>query len=143
MRNYIDTGAVRSYFLNFQFLGPDSVTAGIAGECAYEQNPAAFWNYKTYIYRLQGPESEIWATPERLLDIAREYVPELDINELETCLREQRYEEEVEADRLIGQAAGVQGTPTVFVDGTMLENGSYPMVQEAIEAALARTDDGS
>lgn len=31
----VETGQANMYFMNFQFIGPDSTTAGIAGECAY------------------------------------------------------------------------------------------------------------
>jgi protein-disulfide isomerase len=131
----VETGQANMYFMNFQFIGPDSTTAGIAGECAYRQDEAAFWDYKTYIYRAQGPESEEWATPELLVDLAREYVPALDADALAQCIDERRYEDAVAADREIGDQAGVDGTPSLFVNGQKLESWDYATVQAAVEAA--------
>lgn len=131
----IETGRAKLHFMNFQFIGPDSTTAGIAGECAYRQDEPAFWEYKTYLYRSQGSESEEWATPELLVDIAREYVPALNADELASCIAERRYEAEVVADRELGQQAGVDATPTVFVNGQKLESWDYATVEAAVAAA--------
>jgi len=137
-REYVESGEARVYFLNYPFLGPDSTTAAIAGECAYQQDPDAFWDYKTYIFRSQGPESEEWATPERLAEIARTNVPQLDADALESCITEGRFEAAVEADRELGNRLDVQGTPTVFVNGEKVEDLSYEAVRSAVESALAQ-----
>jgi Protein-disulfide isomerase len=130
----VQTGQAKMYFMNFQFIGPDSTTAGIAGECAYRQDEAAFWDYKTYIYRAQGPESEEWATPQLLVDLARENVPALDADELANCIDERRHEDTVVEDYEIGQQAGVSGTPSLFVNGQKLESWDYATVQAAVAA---------
>lgn len=135
VRELVDTGQANMVFMNYQFLGPDSTTAGIAGECAYRQDEAAFWDYKTYIYRAQGPESEEWATPELLVDLAREYVPALDADALASCIDERRHEDAVAADYELGQQAGVDATPTVFVNGQKLESWGFEAVQAAVAAA--------
>lgn len=139
MRNFVDTGQAQVYFVNFQFLAPDSITAGIASECAYAQSETAFWNYKTYIYRSQGPQSQTWATPERLTEIAREFVPELDADELQTCIEERRYEDAVMADRELGERVGVTGTPSVYVNGRRLESGVYELIDQAVSRAIAQS----
>ncbi|MEX2540154.1 MAG: thioredoxin domain-containing protein [Trueperaceae bacterium] len=74
----VEPGKAKLVFINLQFIAPDSVTAGIAGECAYQQDEQLFWEYKTIIFRTQGNERETWATPERLTQLARDYVPDLD-----------------------------------------------------------------
>ena len=135
INNLVETGQAKMYFMNFQFIGPDSTTAGIAGECAYRQDEAAFWDYKTYLYRSQGPESEEWATPELLVNLAREYVPALDADALAQCIDERRYEDAVATDYEIGQQAGVNATPTLFVNGQKLESWDYATVQSAVETA--------
>ena len=99
------------------------------------QDEVAFWDYKTYVYRAQGPESEAWATPELLVDLAREYVPALDADELASCIDERRFEDAVAADYELGQQAGVDATPTVFVNGQKLESWGFEAVQAAVAAA--------
>lgn len=134
-RELIDTGQARFYFLNFPFLGPDSTTAAIAGECVYNQDEAAFWEYKTLLFRAQGPESEEWATPAFLAGIARDNLPQLDADALQSCIEDETYAEEVAADRDMGNAAGVQGTPSVYVNGELLESFEFATIQAAVENA--------
>ncbi len=134
--DYVDQNLVEFFFINFQFIGPDSTTAGIAGECVYEQNEAAFWDYFDTVFEHQGPESQRWATPERLLELIRADVPDVDPAAVGTCIQGRRHQDEVARDKQIGEAAGVTGTPTIFVDGTKVANFSYGAVRAAIERAL-------
>jgi protein-disulfide isomerase len=134
-RELIDTGQAKIYFLNFPFIGPDSTTAAIAGECVYNQDNAAFWEYKTYVFRSQGPESQEWATPATLAEIARANVPSIDADALQSCIEDETYAEQVTSDRDMGNSAGVGGTPTVFVNGTALESFEFATIQEAVTNA--------
>jgi protein-disulfide isomerase len=137
-REYIDTNQVQAYFINYAFLAPDSRTAAVAGECVYQQNEALFWEYKKIVYRSQGPESQAWASPARLTELAREYVPDINADELRSCIDENRYEEAVQNDLAMGTAIGVRGTPSVFVNGTKVENANdYAQVKALIDEALA------
>jgi protein-disulfide isomerase len=43
----------------------------------------------------------------------------------------------VDKDNALGRSLGVQGTPTVFVNGTMVTNASWDSVKKAIDDALA------
>lgn len=131
----IETGRANMVFINYQFLGPDSITAGIAGECVYHQEEELFWEYKTILFRAQGNEQEVWATPGRLVQLAREYVPDIDTEELEQCIEERRYEDEVARDRTAAQAAGATGTPTVIVNGERLADWSYQNIERAVAEA--------
>lgn len=136
-RDYIDPGQAQLYFFNFPFLGPDSTTAALAGECAYRQNEAAFWEFKKIIFRAQGPENQAWASAARLEELAGN-LGDLDAAELRTCVEEARYTDAVGADLEMGRAAGVTGTPSLYVNGEKLESANaYAAVQAAIDEALA------
>lgn len=139
-RELVETGEANMAFVNFQFLGPDSITAGIAGECAYQQDPDLFWDYKTAIFRAQGPENETWATRDRLVQVAREVVPDLDAEELSQCIEEERTRDEVDLDNRIAREAGATGTPTVFVNGTKLDNWQFADIEAAVERATAQSE---
>lgn len=134
---YIEPGQVKLRFVNYPIpLGEDSVTAALAAECAFEQNENAFWEYKTVVYRLQGQQNQRWATPSRLTEIAAEYVPDLDTEDLRACIDEERYIDLVNADKAMGVGAGVRGTPSVFVNGVQAENPGFAALSAAIDAAL-------
>jgi protein-disulfide isomerase len=136
-REYIDVGKVRAYFINFQFLGRDSINAALAAECVYHQDEAAYWDYKIVLYRAQGPQGSNWANTPRLLDLAREAVPQLDHADLQACIEEERHLDAINRDRDIAVASGVTGTPAVFVNGRQTASPSFDDVQRAIEEALA------
>ena len=138
-RELVDTGAAKVVFFNYPFLGPDSTTAAIASECAFSQSESAFWEYKTILYRSQGPENQRWATPARLTELAETYVPDLDSEALSSCIEERAFEGEVTAEREMGTAAGVQGTPSVFVNGEKVES-ERVVTFEDIQAAIAETE---
>jgi protein-disulfide isomerase len=135
---YISTGQVQAYFINYAFLAPDSRTAAVASECVYQQDEALFWQYKEIVYRSQGQEGQAWATPARLTELAREYVPDINADDLKTCIDENRHDAEVTADLQMGVAVGVRGTPSVFVNGTQVETANdYNQIKALIDEALA------
>ncbi len=134
---YIDTGKVRFYFINYPFIGPDSDTAAQAMEAVYAQSPEGVWAFIDRVMQLQGPEDQQWATPEFLVDVARQAVPGIDAQRLLDDLRSGRYAGEVDADRAIAVRAGVRGTPSVFVNGKFVENWSFEGLKAAVDQALA------
>lgn len=135
--DYIDNGDVEFYFVNFAFINEGSTKAALATECVLEQSLDAFWEYKTILFRSQV-EGRDWATLDVLVNLAEEYVPDVDSAKLRTCISERQYADDIKTDLEIGRAAGVNGTPAVFVNGKSVANYSYPAVKEAIEAELKK-----
>ena len=136
-RQFIENGQVKMYFVNHPLpAGPNSVIAANASECALEQSEEAFWDYKTVLYRSQRPGTN-WASAANLVSLAEEYVPTLDSEALATCIEEDRHSELVQAERNMGSAAGVQGTPAVFLNGELVADPRGNALVADIEAALA------
>ena len=134
--DYIDTGKIEFYFFNFAFIGPDSTTAAIATECVYEQDEDAFWEYQKLVFDNQGDERTQWATKSLLVDLANQ-VSEVDVAKLEECISSGKYDQEVRDDKNMGVSVGVQGTPTVYVDGQPVRASlDYNAIKSAIEAKL-------
>lgn len=136
-RDYIDTGKVEAYYVNLAWGEADAVNAGLAGECAYRQDEAAFWPYKTALFRAQGAEGETWASVDTLVRVAQESVPELDPADLRACITERRYENEVTRDLELGDYVGVQGTPSIVVADEGFQNPSFAALRDAIDSRLA------
>lgn len=133
---YIDTGLAVLYYIDYPFLAPDSNLAALAGESLYQQNQEWFWTYYDKISELQGKKADTWATPEFIMNLVETYIPEADVDLLKKDLEKQTYVENIKKDILIGEFFGVGGTPTVFVNGTMLEDASFESIQRAVEEAL-------
>jgi len=136
LNSYIISREVEFYFINYQFIGPDSTTAGIAGECVFNQNEDAFWQFHDAMYANQGPESQMWATPEFILNQVRQSVDDVNEADLEQCIAQGTYRSAVEKDFQIGNASGVRGTPSVYVNGQKISDLSFPAISNAIDNAL-------
>ena len=119
MADYIDSGNAKVIMLNFPLpLGEDSVTAALASECVYAQDKDAYWTYHEALFAAQEDPNSTWATAERLSEIAAD-ISAIDSEELASCIEDETYLDLVEAERAMGAAAGVRGTPSVFVNGVL------------------------
>lgn len=107
-------------------LHPLAEMAAQAANCAGDQGK--FWEYHDKIYANQSVVSA-----NELQTFARA----LNLNEatFRSCLASGKYAKEVAADFADGVAAGVKGTPTFFVNGTMIP-GSIPA--DVLDALIQR-----
>lgn len=141
---YVGTGKIKLYTAVYPFLAEvaklpedDSKYAAQAGICIYRQGKNdAFNTYKEILFRAQGPESEVWASKSRLKELAGS----LDIDQaaFATCLDNDETAADVDAIEKEVNAAGVTGTPTIFVNGkrVVLEKDYVKEISAAIDAEL-------
>lgn len=133
--DYVDQDQVRFVFRHFAFLGDESHWAAEASECANEQG--RFWAYYDRLFAEQAGENSGAFNPEHLKRFAADL--ELDTDPFNQCLASGKYQAKVQQEVTEAQRLGVRGTPTLFVNGRLVTNGSnYQALQAAIEAALSR-----
>ncbi|MGN7760153.1 DsbA family protein [Paenibacillus sp. 22594] len=137
IKDYVDTGKVQFYFMNFAFLDRDSYLAASAGEAIYKQSNEKFWEYMHKLYENQGDESKIWATQKFILDFVKDNIEGIDYNQFEQDLKNQTYMYDVKEDFKIAGSYGVNGTPKFMVNGELLPDSSYEGLTAAIEAAMS------
>lgn len=101
---------IRDFPLDEARSGP--ARAATAARCAQEQDK--FWVYHDKLFLNQDKFSD-----EELGRYAAE--GGLDVNRFEQCLASSRTESLVEADKVVGVSAGVQGTPTFFFNGQRIQ----------------------
>jgi protein-disulfide isomerase len=132
--DYVATGQVRFVYKHFAFLGQESVQAAQAVECASEQGRA--WHYLDTLFANQRGENR-GAFADAYLKSFAEGLG-LDTLDFNTCLDTGRYASVVEAESLEARQRGVQGTPTLFINGKLV-SGGLPLedIRQEIEAALA------
>lgn len=134
---YVRTGKAKLVFRNFQFLGPESQAAGVAAECAREQGQ--FWGYHDSLYRAEiadGHENNGNLNAALFARLAKEL--KLNEKDFASCVQSGKYDAVVEEETAKGREAGVDATPTVFVNGVKIR-GLAPndtRAVDAIEAAL-------
>ena len=66
----------------------------------------------------------------------------LEIDPFEECLAERRHLRRIMASARYGEQLGVGGTPTLFVNGSRVENWSYRAMEEQIRSAAAAARSG-
>ncbi len=128
--NYIDTGKVKFVFRDF-IVHASAQIASEASQCAYEQGNDKYWAYNEKLFSNQSA-----------LDIgslkAHAAALGLDTAKFDACLDSGKYKNEVDKDTSDGEAYGVTGTPTFFINGKKLVGAQpYAKFQAEIDAALA------
>lgn len=130
MLNY--EGRVRLVVRYFP-LHTNSVLAALATEAAGQQG--RYWEMQDLLFERQ-PEwgEQRTETPEVFTAYAMELG--LDMTQFQAAMQDLTYLERIERDRQDGEALGVNGTPTFFVNGELVEPLSYARLLEMIEDAL-------
>ncbi len=136
IKDYVDTGKVKLYFRDFAFLGDASVVASNAVACANDQGK--FWEYHDYLYKNQPSESD---TSMYNTDGLTQVAVNLGLNgdQFKTCLSSKKFNADVSKDLADGQAAGVSGTPTIFINGIAVVGAQpYSAFKTIIDKELAK-----
>jgi len=127
---YIRTGKVRFVYRHLAILGPPSVWAAIAAECAHEQGK--FWPYHDRLFAGAGPFAFSTGSLKR-------YAEELglDAATFGACLDAERPREKVERETVVGRAIGMTGTPGFLINrARMIGAQPYEAFERIIEAML-------
>jgi protein-disulfide isomerase len=133
IQEYISQGLVYFVYHNFP-LGPDSLAPSEASLCAADQG--MFWEYHDILFaNQQGHDPRAYST--RRLEAYAEAIG-LDVEQFNACTADNRFRDQVAESQLAGSNAGVNSTPTFFINGKMLEGAQpFSVFQAEIEAALA------
>ncbi|MGK9250150.1 DsbA family protein [Paenibacillus humicus] len=134
-KDLIDTGKAALYFANYAFIGKDSSTAAEAAEAVRTQKPDAFWTYYDALYANQEDENTAWATPEKLVQIAKDAKLDIDYDKMLAEIQSGVYADRVKEHNSLAAKSGVQGTPTLFLNGKLVSFKDYNDLKGQIEAA--------
>lgn len=108
---------IRFVYRDFVIFGPVSLQAAVAAECANDQG--AFWLYHDRLFEQQNN-----LTSEFFLAMGEEL--NLNMQQFARCTSDPAVESEIWADSAAGQALGIRGTPTFYVNGRILV-GAQPL----------------
>jgi protein-disulfide isomerase len=133
MEAYADTGLVRFEYKNFAFLGPESTAAAEASECAAEQG--MFWAYHDTIFlNHEGENVGTYSDP-----ALKNYATALglDQDQFDDCLDSREYRTNVQVDIAEGRDTGINSTPTIVVNGQIVEGAvSFERLQQIIDSII-------
>jgi protein-disulfide isomerase len=136
-KEYIDTGKVKLVFRDYPLMQihPEALLAAMAVDCAGEQGK--YWQYHDKVFREQYNKGD---------DIIRLKAADLkkwakdigvDQAKFDQCVDSEKYKNEVMKDKADGDAAGVQGTPTFFINGHVMGGAQqYPEYKKLIDELL-------
>ena len=128
---------VRVVFKDFplESLHPWARTAALAGRCAYQQDPKAFWKLYDAIYNQQEVISaeNAWT---KMTDYAAD--AGLNPEAFKACMSSQEAAAAVNASQANGQELEVNSTPTVFVNGRRLIGADPHLLEQYIRYELAQ-----
>lgn len=110
-------GKVRKVWRHMAFLGPESISAAEASECAAEQG--RFWEYHDKLFEEQAGRNRGAFSKANLKRFASELG--LDTDPFDACVDSGKYADQVQQDMEAGRRAGVRAVPTLFVNGSKIE----------------------
>lgn len=126
---------------------PWAIHAAVDANCIATQNGDAYWEFADYIHanrQVVNQEKDLNAQFAALDRITQNEGDKfkLDRTKLQACIKDQKADA-VTASEKEGEALGVTGTPTMFVNGEMLDGArSVDEIRTALDSALQRAGVG-
>jgi protein-disulfide isomerase len=128
---------VRVVFKDFplESLHPWARTAALAGRCAYQQDPKAFWKVYDAIYDQQEliSASNAWS---KMTDFAA--AAGLNPDAFKACMASPEAGAAIDASRTNGQQLDVGSTPTLFINGRRMVGADPKALEQYIQYELAQ-----
>jgi protein-disulfide isomerase len=114
---------------------PWAMTAAIAGQCASQQGPQAFWKLHDSIFDAQQLISPANAS-DKINDLANQ--AGLNLDAFRTCIASPEPTHAIEASIEQGHTLNVNSTPTIFANGRRIVGADRVLVDQLIQFELAR-----
>lgn len=139
-QNFVEQrGLARWVLYDFPVGFPHSISSSVAARCAGEHGQEAFWAMHDLLLARQADWGRTDAPGRLFGGYARDLG--LDADRFRACFDERRPLEEILASRSYGEQLGVQGTPTLFLNGRRLDAREYSY--EALETLIRAAADSA
>jgi len=138
VKDYVDTGKVKFSYVNVLFHGDESELGSLAAESVLKQNPNVYWDFHKELFKEQPSENHdaLWITQDKVLEVANKFKG-IDLEKLKLDLEKQIEKEELNKDSKLVEEFKVELTPSIMVNGTMLEDPfDYEKIKSLIDKAL-------
>jgi len=137
--NYVDTGKAKIVFMDFPFLGNDSITGALYSRSVWKLYPDKYFAWHTAMYTAQDQEGDQGFGNAASVDKLNAAIPGIDAAKITADVKvsSSTYQAMINADKAEAQKVGINATPS-FVIGAKVIAGAYPYTtfQSAINALL-------
>ncbi len=140
IEKYVNTGKLKIVFKDYQFLGEDSTTGGLAENAVWETAPESYLAWHKAMYEKQDNENAGWGNKDDIIALTRT-IPGIDADQVSALMdqKKEAYQKELSDDNSEGTKFGVSGTPG-FVIGDQSISGAEPLstFTQIIDALLKK-----
>lgn len=134
MAAFVDEGLVRLTTVPLPVVRPESTRVAQALLCVHGLDAAAYWEIKPAAYRAR--ELGSLGTAEDLMRLVEQVTPGVPIADLVRCTDDPVTVQVVAGAVALARARGISSTPTVLVNGTVVQPTSAARAAELIRVAL-------
>jgi protein-disulfide isomerase len=113
IQNLVTTGKAKLVWRDFDYYGPDSVSASEAAYAAGEQGK--FWQFHDLLFQSQQTPNNGWASKQNMETFARQL--RLNLTQFDQSFNSGKYDSLVNSNHSLGVQAGISETPTFFLIG--------------------------
>ncbi|MFA6408284.1 MAG: thioredoxin domain-containing protein [Candidatus Paceibacterota bacterium] len=139
IKNYVDTGKVKVVFMDFTFLGNDSIAAALYSHSVWKLYPNKYFEWREAVFSSQDEEGDQGFGDPESIDKLDATISGLDAAKIAADVKANTaiYQAMIDSDMAEAGKMGVTATPS-FVIGKQMLAGAYPYAkfQEVIDAAL-------
>lgn len=132
-QQYVDSGLVRWIVMPYA-LSDQTHSGAVATLCAADQGEEAALAFHEEMFKLQNTSG--YNTVDGFVSVARNVG--LDQDQFEQCVENETYDSQIHLNRQAARQAGVNSTPTVFINGRIVNgNVGLEIFSQRIEEALS------
>jgi len=139
IENYVNTGKVKIVFMDFTFLGNDSVIGGAYSQSIWKLYPDKYFEWRTAMYSSQDEEGDEGFGDAESIDALNATISGIDAAKVSADVKANMstYQAMMDSDKAEATKVGINATPS-FLIGTQVIAGAYPYetFQTAIDALL-------
>ncbi len=135
--DYIEPGKVKLVYKDYQFLGVDSQTAGLAARAVWEVAPERFFEWHKAMFKNQDGENYAWGNKSDILLLTKSLgIDAAKVGKLMTD-KAQIYQDAINADKAEGKTFGIKGTPGIIIGKRLIIGAQpYALFKSAIDQVL-------
>lgn len=137
-KELVETGKAKFYFMNYSFIGPDSMTAALFAETVYQElGNDVFWSFHDLLFKNQTTsDGEMTFFSDELLEkMLGELVSEEETAKVIAAYREEKGKDAWELDMQIAKKLNVSSTPAIYINGKQFEGNTLDDFIEMVEGA--------